>query len=185
MKWMLVLFMCIILSCKKDKEAITVPPPPAGASNKIEGDIIWGGITSTHFANQAPDPTSDHAFFSLDSTLKPNYQIVITGYDKDTVITFQIRNPDFNAPGVYNFQDLDSNHFVTAGVQSGYGWGGTPPLIGYSAESSSNKGRLTIDTISEKHISGSIDTYCYREKLPGNTKDTNEVHLLIHFSGDF
>jgi hypothetical protein len=49
----------------------------------------------------------------------------------------------------------------------------------------SNKGQLTIDTISENHISGSIDTYCYRENLVTVFTDTNEIHLLIHFSGDW
>jgi hypothetical protein len=185
MKYRPVLFiMCIILSCKK--EGPTVLPLPAGASNKIEGDIIWGGINSTHFINQTAVPTSVYTFFDLDTAYKgnSNYQIRMTGYDKDTIIDFQILNPNLNAPGVYNFQDLDSSHYVSAHLQSGYAYGGTPPEISYNGISYSNKGRLTIDTISENHISGSIDTYCNRENLVTNIPDTNEVHLLFHFSGD-
>ena len=185
MKYILALFiMGFFLSCKKQN--LTVLPLPAGASNKIEGDIIWGGINSTHFINQPSVPTSVYTFFDLDTAYKgnSNYQIRMTGYEEDTIITFQILNPNLTTPGVYNFQDLDSNHFVAAGLQSGYSMGGYPPQVNYAGISYSNKGRLTIDTISENHISGSIDAYCNRENLITNIPDTNEVHLLFHFSGD-
>jgi hypothetical protein len=89
-----------------------------------------------------------------------------------------------HTPGVFNFQDLDSNHYVATYFQSGYAYGGSPPLVGYDGISYSSKGRLTIDTISENRISGSIDAYCYRENLIANIPDTNEIHLLLHFSGD-
>ena len=100
------------------------------------------------------------------------------------MVSFQILNPDLNTPGVYNFQDLDSNHFVAAYLQTGYSYGGSSPQIGYDGISYSNKGHLTIDTISDNHISGSIDIYCIRENQIANVPDTNEVHLLFHFSGD-
>jgi hypothetical protein len=186
MKYRLALFIiCILLSCKKES-----PPPvmstPAGASNKIEGDIIWGGINSTHFVNQPYLLSTIYAIFELDTAFVTNgsYQIRMTGFAQDTIVTFQILNPNLYTPVVYNFQNLDSNHFVTARLSSGFTWGGTPPQVSYDGISYSNKGQLTIDTISEKHISGSIDAYCYRENSIPNILDTNEVHLLIHFSGD-
>jgi hypothetical protein len=186
MKYILILFMMgNIFSCKKENQNQTVITVPAGASNKIEGDIIWGGINSTHFINQPADFGNFYAYFQLDTAYKgnSNYQIVLYAQKADTIITFVILNPNLNTPGVYNFQDLDSNHSVGAILQSGYSMGGSPPLIRYNGESYSNKGRLIIDTISENHLSGNIDIYCNRENLIANIPDTNEVRLLFHFSG--
>ncbi len=185
MKYILVLFMmCMSLSCKKDSQTNLLLS--AGASNKIEGDIIWGGVTSTHFINHPPVPPNIYAYFSLNSTFQANipYVINIQGSQSDTNVSFQIANPNLHTPGVYNFQDLDSNHYVGAHLQTGYAYGGTPTPTSYIATSWSNKGRLTIDTISENRISGSIDTYCYAEGIVIDPTDSNEVHLLIHFSGD-
>jgi hypothetical protein len=186
MKYKLVLFIiCIILSCKKES-ALTVIATPAGSSNIIEGDIIWGGTNRTHFINQPYLLSSIYAYFDLDTAYASNsrYQIRITGFENDTIITFTILNPNLNTPGVFNLQDLDSNHFVSAGLESGYDMGGYPPEVSYYGISFSNKGQLTIDTISENHVSGYLDTYCNRENLVTNIPDTNEVHLLLHFSGD-
>jgi hypothetical protein len=47
----------------------------------------------------------------------------MTGFNKDAIIELQIENPNLNTPGVYNFQDLDSNHFVGAHFQSGFSMG--------------------------------------------------------------
>lgn len=185
MKYILALYIVgFMLSCKKEDPPVL--PLPFGASNIMEGDIVWGGATSTHFKNQPANPTSTYAYFNLDTlyTTSSYYQIEMTGYEADTIVTFQFVNLNLNTPGVYNFQDLDSNHVVAATLQSGYGWGGSPAAVSYSGISYSNKGRLTVDTISQNHISGSIDTYCNRENLITNIPDTNEVHLLFHFSGD-
>ncbi len=184
MKYILaLLIMGFILSCKKENQNQTVIPVPAGASNKIEGDIIWGGVNSTHFMSQ---PAGLQTYFELDTPFAgdSNYQILMLVQNADTIISFAIRNPNLNTPGIYNFQDLDSNHYVLTTLQSGYSMWGSPPLISYYGISYSNKGRLTIDTISENHISGNIDAYCNRQSLTSNTPDTNEVHLLFHFSGD-
>jgi len=172
------------LSCKKEGQTVT--PVPAATSNKIEGDIIWGGTDSTHFINQPPDLSATYVYFDLDTPYANNsrYNIRITGYENDTIITFTIRNPNLNTPGVYNFKDLDSNHFVLETLQTGYGMGGYPSLVSYHGISYSNEGQLTIDTISETHISGNIDAYCNRENLITNIPDSNEVHLLFHFSVD-
>jgi hypothetical protein len=185
MKYLLVLFIaCIILSCKKENQ--TVIPAPAGASNKIEGDIIWGGINSTHFINQAPLYSTIYAYFNLDTAYQgnSNYQIRITGFQEDTIISISILNPNLNMPNVYNFQDLDSNHWVSESIQTGFCCGGSPSTVSYAGISYSDKGRLTIDTISEMHISGNIDSYCNRQNFVTNIPDTNEVHLILHFSGD-
>jgi hypothetical protein len=183
MKYLLVLLITgIIFSCNKENQNVTVIPPPAGASNKIEGDIIWGGTNTTHFLNQPPFFSNIYANFSLDTPYKgnSNYGIGISGTKEDTTISISILNPNLNAPGVYNFKDLDSNHWVLETLQTGY----LSESVEYYGISYSNKGQLTIDTISESHISGSIDAWCNRQNFITNIPDTNEVHLLIHFSGD-
>ena len=190
MKYILVLFIvCTILSCKKENGHFDTIPPPDGASNIIEGDIIWGGDSTTHFINHQAENGSIYAYFDLDTPYSTNtrYGIRITGIKEDTIVSFSILNPNLNTPGVYNFQDLDSNHFVSEGLQTGYVPAippQYPPMVSYAGISYSNAGRLTIDTISENHISGNIDAYCNRQGPITNILDTNEVHLLFHFSGD-
>lgn len=184
MKYIMVLFITGFLLCCK-KEIQTFIPPPADASNKIEGDIVWGGITSTHFINQPQDVYGDHhAFFVLDTpVINSNYGISITGNSNDTFISISILNPNLHVPGVYHFQDLDSNHYVEINLQADSVLGSLSMLL-FTGISWSNAGQLTIDSISENHISGSIDTYCNRQNLVTNIPDTNEVHLIFHFSGD-